>query len=196
MRRAVLLCVSAGLALSACGGQKAANGESADSGATAETAAANFDPCSLMTADEMAAITTDAVKATRGDGADCKYVSDPQDDGVTVTVYKTGGQHQMDIVHKTSEVLGGMGDAVADKGGAGKDAQAMLQPDKAAPPKLGDEAVWGANTSLAVRKGDAFVQVQTPIMHDPATHKGYPLVPTDEKRKIAVDVATKLLAKL
>ncbi|WP_404338555.1 hypothetical protein AB2M62_06270 [Sphingomonas sp. MMS12-HWE2-04] len=72
----------------------------------------------------------------------------------------------------------------------------MLKRDNSAAPKLGDEAMWGANDTLSVRKGDAFVEVTPPLMHDPANHSGYPLVRKEEKRAIAQAIATKVLERL
>ncbi len=194
MRRSTI-CVAVAatsLALTACGGGKT-GGETAETSASAGGGA--IAPCSVLSAAEVSEITTDAVTVTSSDGATCYYKSDP-DDGVRITVMKTGGAKQMAVVHRTAGVLSGMGNSVAGKGGAGADAAHLLQKDKTAPPKLGDEAAWGLNTVLSVRKGDMFVEVTPPMMHDPKTHPGYPLVKTDEKRAIARRLAEKVLAKL
>jgi len=184
--------MAAGLALTSCGG-------SGKTGGTGETAGISsgslIDPCSVLSAAEISAITTDTVTRTSHDAATCTYHSDP-DDGVQLTIMKSGGAKQMEVVHRAAGVLGGMGNAVANKGGAGADAANLLKKDKTAPPSLGDEAAWGLNTVLSVRKGDMFVEVSPPIMHDPKTHPGYPLVKTDEKRAIAQKIAEKVLAKL
>ncbi|MDG2533848.1 hypothetical protein P6144_09345 [Sphingomonas sp. HITSZ_GF] len=193
MRRSTIgaAVAAAGLALAGCGGGTTGS-------ATAEAGASGggtFDPCSVLSAAEISEITTDAVTRTNHDDATCYYDSDP-DDGVRLTVMKTGGRKQMEVVHRTAGVLSGMGNSVADKGGAGADAANLLQKDKTAAPQLGDEAAWGLNTVLSVRKGDMFVEVTPPMMHDPKTHPGYPLVKTDEKRAIAQKIAEKALAKL
>jgi len=193
MRSTMAICTVIGLALAGCGGGKAP-----DDGTTASenvTAAPDLDPCGLMTGEEMTAITTDKVIGTRRDGASCTYRSNP-DDGVQVTVRTSGGAKAMEVVHRTAELLGGMGGAVGDKGAAGADVADMLKKDTSKAPVLGDEAVWGANDTLSVRKGDAFVEVTPPLMHDPANHSGYPLIGKAEKRKIAEAVAAKLLGKL
>lgn len=192
MRGMMTVCVATGLALSGCGGGKAEVGD----GETAAASTEGIDPCSLLTGEEVTAITTDKViDLERQDGKTCIYRSNP-DDGPQVTILETGGAKQMEVVHKTAKVLGGMGAAVADKGGAGGDVANMLKEDKSAPPPLGDEAVWGMNSTLSVRKGDAFVEVTPPLMHDPANHAGYPLVSKEDKRAIAQAIATKVLAKL
>lgn len=129
----------------------------------------------------------------RDDG--CHYRSKP-DDGVDLVVHTTDAAKWMRAMKGAGEMLGGMGAAVADKGGAGADAAALLRPDARTPPKLGDAAMWGTNATLAVRRGDAYVEVTPPIMHDPASHPGYPLVRDEEKRAIATRVAEKVLARL
>lgn len=198
MRTMSVAGVAMALMLAGCGGgggNDAAAGGTAEQGGTAAPEAAGIDPCSLISAQEMSAITTDTVKRTSRDGQVCTYHSDP-DDGVQLTVMASGGAKQMQVVHRTAEVLGGMGASVADKGGAGADVAVLTKKDKTAVPKLGDEAAWGMNTTLSVRKGDAFVEVVPPLMHDPASHSGYPLVKQDEKRAIAQKVVERVLAKL
>lgn len=202
MRRNLLLgaALVTGLSLTACGGGQGADNRAAAGAATSGDAVAStgktVDACSLISAEEMQAITTDKVSQIQPtDPGSCNYKSG-QDDGLQLKAFASGGAKQMEIVHKTGELLGGMGQAVADKGGAGKDVNAKLQQDKSAAPAIGDEAVWETNDTLAVRKGDMFVEVSPPIMHDPANHSGYPLIPTQEKRAIAEKVATKLLEKL
>ena len=184
------------IGLASCGGGKTADTSATDGSQSVAAAGETFDPCSVMTADEMTAITTDKVNTLRrSDTNTCTYQSDPHD-GPDVTIYKTDGAHQMEIQRKSSALLGGMGKAVADKGGAGADTDTLLQPDTAVVPKLGDDAMWSTNTTLSVRKGDVFVQVAPPMMHDMANHPGFPIVSVEEKRKIAQAVVEKLLAKL
>ncbi len=182
--------MAASFLVGGCGSSNSAAG----SGATA-AAGDNGDPCSFLTKAEMTEITSDVVTFTDSNDATCNYHSDPKD-GVQVTVYRTGGAEQMNTRRASAKLLGGMGAAVADKGGAGQDVGGMLKEDKSTPPAIGDEAMWQLNDTLAVRKGDAFVEVSPPIMHDPATHTGYPLVTKDEKRKIAEAVAAKILPKI
>ena len=186
--------LAATLALSGCGGSKSAS--SGDGGsAVASTGGSDLDPCSILTSAEMTAITTDVVTRQDRDGATCNYRNDPKD-GLQLTVYATGGAAQMKIRHQTTKLLGGMGASVANMGGAGADVSDKLKADTSAAPAIGDEAVWQMNDTLAVRKGDAFVEVSPMMMHDPATHTGYPLVSKADKRAIAQAVATKVLAKL
>ncbi len=189
----ITLRTAGAFAVAGCSKDKPGDTATADGG-TVVAAAANIDPCSLITAAEVAAITTDAVSGTKRQEQTCTYLSKPSD-GAQVTV-KGNGKDEMATMHRVAGVLGGMGASVAGKGGAGADTAALLKEDKNAPPKLGDEAMWGPNTTLAVRKGDAYIEVSPPIIHDMETHKGMPIIDKDEKKKIAVAIAEKVLAKL
>jgi len=188
--------ILAGILLSGCddedhGGQAAAK---AKPSAPAKAAARKVDPCAYTTPGEVTAITTDAViRATASDDT-CVYHADP-DDGVQVTIHAGDGVKQMEVVRRSAEVMARMGDAVRDKGRTGADVGAMLQKDKDPPPALGDEAMWGVNATLSVRKGDFFVAVTPPVMHDPLNHPGYPLVSRDDRRRIALEVVQKILEK-
>jgi len=177
-----------GLAVASCGSADTASG-------AAVAASGDDDPCTLLTKAEMTEITTDVVTYTDRNGATCTYHSDPKD-GVQVTVYRTGGGRQMATVRASAKLLGAIGSGVADQGGAGHDVGTLLKADKSAAPAIGDEAVWELNDTLAVRKGDSFVEASPPIMHDPVTHSGPPLVTKEEKRVIAQAIATKLLQKI
>ena len=196
MRRSVQVeVVAVGLALLLTGcsktGDETASGGDASS---ARVATKVIDPCSLISADEMTAITTDKVTQVEKTGPDsCKYHSNP-DEGVMLTVDTTDGVHQMQVRRNAAKVLGGMGAAMADKSAAGADAADMLK-QKSGAPAIGDEAMWQVPSTLAVRKGTVFVEVMPPLMHDPANHTGYPLIADKDKRAIAVAVATKVLAK-
>lgn len=187
------------LALGGCGSKgddaTTASGETATADAGGSETAASADPCSYLTADEVTAITTDKVIETIRDDDTCRYKTNP-DDGMRVMVVTSGGDTQMNAVRNAGKLLGGMGQSVSDMGGAGADAAELLKEDKSAAPKLGDEAAWGIATMLSVRKGDAFLQITPPMMHDPANHSGYPLVKEDEKRQIAIRTAEKILPKL
>jgi hypothetical protein len=162
--------------------------------ARATATAERVDPCSFITPGEVTAITTDAVIRATASGNDCTYHADP-DDGVQVTVHVHDGVKQMQIVRRSAAVAAGMGRAVAGKGRTGADVGVLLSEDKTALPELGDEAMWGLNTTLSVRKGDFFVSVTPPIMHDPMNHGRYPLVSQADRRAIAQQVAEKILSR-
>lgn len=198
-RIARLLAASAALALTGCGSKQPATdtNAAAEVSATSSESAAPLNPCSLLTADEVGGITTDKVRAAEREDNTCTYKSGPgDDDGLQVQVFKGEGEKQMRAFRGAGGLLSGMGAAVKDKGGAGANAAAMMKTDSTAAPTLGDEAAWGMNTMLAVRKGADYIQVTPPLMHDPANHPGYPLIGGTEKRAIVLTAAKKALARL
>lgn len=196
MRTLIVTTLPLALALTACSKPAGDNATTTTTTTTTATETATLDPCSLLTPAEMTAITTDRVKEATADGDTCKYVSDPNDDGVTLVAVRTGGKDKMETAKRAANLLEGMGGAVKDKGGAGADAAAMMKKDSAAVPQLGDQTMWGMNNTLSVLRGDAYVEVTPPLMHDPANHSGYPIVRSEEKRAIAVKVAQAALARL
>ena len=178
--------MAGGLLLTGCGGGKAADGA---------VASVNSDPCGFLTKAEMTEITSDVVTYTDGNDGTCTYHSDPKD-GVQVTVFRTGGAERMATARTSAKLLGGIGASVANQGGAGGDVGKLLKGETAAALALGDEAMWGLNGTLSVRKGDAFIEVSPPILHDTVTHGGPTPVTADEKRTIATTMVTKLLPKI
>jgi hypothetical protein len=184
------------LALVGCGASEPTN-EATPSRALQEKAGSgvDLDPCSLLTADDIKSITTDEMTRINRAAGNCHYQG-AANVSLLVTAYATGGQERMETGRRAAKVLDSMGSAAADKGGAGANVKNMLQPANEKPPALGDEAVWGMNDTLLVRKGDAFIEVTPPMMHDPSTHTGIPLISSEEKRAIAVAVVTKALSKL
>lgn len=192
--------VAAAISLAGCGGKSADQGASGSSEAAASTSGSGedqpADTCKLLTIEEVSAIIGKKVTQVQPtDPGGCDFKTD-DDDGTQLKAFKAGGAHQMEIVHKTADLLGGMGQAVADNGAAGQDVATKLAPDKSAAPAIGDEAAWEANDTLAVRKGDLFVEASPPLMQDMAAHPGNPLLPKEEKRRIAQALAEKLLDKL
>ena len=166
--------VAGGLLIAGCGSNTGASG--------AVAAAGDGDPCGMLTKVEMTAITSDVVTYTDSRDATCTYHSDPKD-GVDVTVYRSGGAERMATARTGAKMLGGIGAAVSDKSGAGRDVGTMLNGDTSAPPALGDEALWELNDTLAVRKGEIFIEVSPPTLHDPVTHGGITPVKTEEKTR-------------
>jgi|GEM_PF-2683726 len=197
-----LILLLAGSLLTACGnsGSKPADSaaltDAAKTGSqTADKGKTDSDPCRFLTREEVTAITSDVVTRTSRDAQSCTYHSDP-DEGTEVTVYIGEGAKQMKIVRKTVEVMGGMGHAVADKGGAGADTEQILNSGGEATLAFADEALWAPNATLALRKGDIFIQVTPPVMHDPATHSGIPLIPSRERHEIAQKIAEQLMTRI
>jgi len=55
-------------------------------------------------------------------------------------------------------------------------------------PNLGDEAFFGANSQLSVRKGNSYIAVQPPIMRSPMG-QGNPMLGSADRKKIALAIA-------
>lgn len=179
--------------LAGCGGgSPEGGGEKAV--AEAQARKVKLDPCSFITAEEVAGITTDKVTRAAASGDFCKYHAEP-DDGLEVTVSDGDAVKRMEVVRRSLALLKGIGKEVSSQGAVGGDVGGMLQGAPGDTPAVGDDAVWGLNGTLSARKGDFFAEVTPPIMHDPATHPGYPLVSKEEKRTIALQVMTRILAK-
>ena len=191
MRMTYLVALVAAL-LAGCGnnGESADNATAASSGASPATQA---DPCSLLTAEEVAAVTGDKVTGANADGNTCTYATDDAD-GVQVEYYASGGKAEMETAKSAAEVMGKMGDAVAGGSGAGNDVAAMLNEGGKA--SIGDAAFFGPNSQLSVVKGDAYVAITPPIMHSRISYQGNPLISAEDKRKMALQLAQKALAKL
>lgn len=159
-------------------------------------AATSASPCDLLTRDEVAAITTDEVLSTEVIGPDCHYRSNPDDSEVVLSVYPTGGAKQMQAIHDAGLLLNGIGAAVSGQGDVGKDVAGSIATPTDAAPQIGDEAAWEPNGVLAVRKGDAFIEITPPIIHDMDTHHGLSMPGDAEKKKISQAIAEKALARL
>ena len=186
----------AALALAACGSGGDAGNE-ADAARNAAVAAAGkpIDPCSLVTAEEVGAIVGDTITATNpGDGS-CTYeTADAQAASVVVEVDTKDAANHMQVERDTAKVLGKMGSAAAGEGGAGADVNAMLS-DSSEAPGIGDEALFDINSRLSVRKGDVYVAVEPPMMRSRMAG-GSPLLSGEDKRKMALAIAEKALARL
>jgi hypothetical protein len=190
------------LALAGCGGSRSENASAGtESGGGEETASdapkPNIDPCGLISTQEVAEITGDAVDQAVRKEDSCSYRGPNRgDDGVEILFYLNDGERQMRAWHNANGLLDGMSGEVAGMGGAGADAAAMMKKDKAAAPKIGDEAAWGMNTAIGVRKGPHFFQVTPPVMHEMGKRPGLPLLSTEEKRSVATRVAEKVASRL
>ena len=196
--RAMSLALVAALATAGCGkkdGDAAAGNESASATTPAAPAAAALDPCSLVTSEEVAAITGDKVVKSSSDHGTCTYATDDSD-GATITVDTADAAGKMKIDRDSAKLLGGMGAAVADKGGAGADVNAKLHEGGDSQPGLGDDSLWGMNSQLSVRKGGTYVAATPPGMHSRISYSGNPLISDDDKRKMAVALAEKALSRV
>jgi hypothetical protein len=185
------------VALAGCGprAEGGGNGQAPTQTGGAASASAANDPCSLVTADEVSQILDDKIVAARAGEGSCTYeTEDPQAASVTVELDQTDAAGQMDVVRRAAGLLKGMGEQAAKQGAAGEDVNAMLRGSGEAP-KVGDEAFFGANTQLSVRKGNSYIAIQPPIMRSRKSG-GNPLLNTDDKKKIAVAVAQKAVSRL
>ena len=186
------------LTLAGCGPKPSApaNATAAASDKPAAAAAGPFNPCGVLTSDAVAAVTGIKVTKTEVIDHDCHYDDAVNDDGTVLSIYRTGGQEQMQAIRESNKLLGGIGAAVSQQGDVGKAVQASITPPaQGGAPALGDEAVWQPNAALAVRKGDIFVGVRPPIVQDPANHQGV-MISDADKRRISQKLAEETLAKL
>jgi hypothetical protein len=188
------------LILSGCGSKPAEQNDSntiaASSPAPVVNASDNFNPCSVLSNDEVTAVT--GLKVTKTDviDHDCHYYDELNEDGTAISIYRTGGKEQMQDIRSANKLLGGIGSAVSSVGDVGKDVQSSITPPAAnSSPAIGDEAVWQPNDVLAVRKGDLFVGVTPPVAQPPANHHGMMFSDAD-KREITQKLAGAVLAKL
>lgn len=183
--------------LNGCGSNNAPETGQQDNAQTAEAAASpspEANPCSYISAKEMAEITSDPVIDTVVEDNSCTYKT-RHNDNLRIAVSLHDGAKQMAVARRAVGVTEGMGATVADKGGAGADVAAMTK-RSADDPQVGDDAIWGMVGILYARKGEAYVEVYPPTIHDPTAHKGNPLISQQEKRKIVTTVADKVFAKL
>lgn len=180
--------------LSACGGGDNADQGSERSVASHEAHVANADPCTFISPAELTEITGDVVTRTSKSGESCKYHTDP-DDGVETTVSLRDGAAKLETARKSMALLSGIGKEVANEGGAGADTGALLTTKKDSP-EIGDESLWGLNGTVYVRKGDVYVEVMPPLMHDPATTPGIPLIKPAERRAFAKAIAERILGNI
>lgn len=190
--------LSAALALAACGSAGDDNGSAPASapGEAEQASAAETDPCSLVTAEEVGEAIGDKIVATKPGEGSCTYeTADAQASSVTIELNQADAAGQMDVAKRTAGFLKGMGAEAAKEGGAaGQDVNAMLS-DSGDAPKVGDEAFFGPNTQLSVRKGSSYVAIQPPIMRSRMAG-GSPLLSSDDKKKMALAIAQKAVARL
>ncbi|GAA4714526.1 hypothetical protein GCM10023325_08080 [Sphingomonas lutea] len=182
------------LALAACGSGGDA-GNSAKGANVVVAAGKAIDPCSLVTAGEVGAIVGDTIVAAKPAEGRCNYeTADAAASTVTIEVDHKDAANHMKVERDTARVLGKMGGAVAGEGAAGADVDAMLK-DSASAPGIGDEALFDINARLSVRKGDVYLAVEPPMMRSRMS-SGSPLLSSEDKRKMALAIAQKALARL
>jgi hypothetical protein len=187
------------LTLSACDtGGTASNsaGGSPQQQQSAQASAQSTDPCSLVSAEEVAQIVGEKIVAAKPAEGSCTYeTEDAQASSVTIELNQTDAASQMDIARRTAGVLKDMGAEAAEQGGAaGQDVNAMLS-ESGDSPKIGDEAFFGANHELSVRKGNSYIAVSPPMMRSRLAG-GNPLLSGEDKKKMATAIAEKAVARL
>lgn len=187
-----------GLAVAGCGGGSEtgnAAGAPAQESAASAGAGQQTDPCSLVTAEEVGEILGDKIVAVKPAEGSCTYeTADAQASSVTIELNQTDAAGQMDVARRTAGALKGIGEQAAAEGAAGQDVNAMLS-DSGAAPKVGDEAFFGANSQLSVRKGNSYIAVQPPIMRSRMAG-GNPLLSSEDKKKMALAIAEKAVTRL
>jgi hypothetical protein len=196
MRHSPLAALAA-LALASCGsaGKSNSAGPANEESAAAASSEA-VDPCGLVTAKEIEAVVGDNIVETTPEEGSCTYATEAgQAASVTIESDLADGKGAMEIARKVAGTLGELGAAAANEGGgAGQDVNAMLSETGGAP-NLGDEAFFGANSQLSVRKGNSYIAVQPPIMRSPMG-QGNPMLGSADRKKIALAIAEKALARL
>ena len=182
------------LALSGCGSQSGEGNAAAEETAAGPAAAAT-DPCSLVTTDEVGTIIGEPITGMeKGDGSCTYQTADAQASSVTLELNQSDAAGAMDVARKAAGVLKDIGSSVAGEGGAGADVNAAIS-DSGDTPKIGDEAFFGPNQQLSVRKGNSYIAVTPPIMRSRMS-AGNPLLSGDDKKKMAVALAEKAVARL
>ena len=182
------------LALSGCGSQSGEGNAAAEETAAGPAAAAT-DPCSLVTTDEVGTIIGEPITGMeKGDGSCTYQTADAQASSVTLELNQSDAAGAMDVARKAAGVLKDIGSSVAGEGGAGADVNAAIS-DSGDTPKIGDEAFFGPNQQLSVRKGNSYIAVTPPIMRSRMS-AGNPLLSGDDKKKMAVALAEKAVTRL
>ena len=182
------------VALAGCGSDPAGE-NSAGAGSGAPAAQAASDPCSLVTAEEMGQIIGEPVTGTEKGEGSCTYqTADAQASSVTIALNQDDAAGEMQNARQAAGILKDIGGAVADQGGAGADVNAVIS-ESGDSPKVGDEAFFGPNQQLSVRKGTSYIAISPPMMRSRMSG-GNPLLSSDDKQKMAVAIAEKAVARL
>lgn len=186
------------LAIAVAGCGSGGGNEAAPAGGeeAARAASAQTDPCSLVTAAEVGEIIGDKIVAAKPADGSCTYeTEDAQASSVTVELNQSDAAGQMGVARQAAGILKGMGEEAAEQGGqAGQDVNAMLA-DSGDTPKIGDDAFFGPNQQLSVRKGNSYIAIQPPIMRSRMA-AGNPMLSSDDKKKMAVAIAEKAVGRL
>lgn len=188
------LAVAMMAALAGCGGGSPADG--ANEATAAPAGSANkADACSLVTAEEVGVILGEAIVATEPGEGSCEYqTADAGASSVTIELDQGDAAGAMNVARRAAGTLKDIGASAAGEGAAGAEVNAMLS-ESAGSPKVGDEAFFGPNSQLSVRKGNSYIAVTPPIMRSRMA-AGNPMLSAEEKRKMALALAEKALSRL
>lgn len=193
--RLAMVCALA-IAAKGCGADPADRNEAGPANDSGTLAAASAgDPCALVTREEVAAAIGEAVVKAQASGKACSYeTEDAMASSVAVEVVRTGGAAEMEAAREAAGVLGRLGGEMVK--GEGAEAQAgEAMAEGGAVSGLGDEAFFGANQQLHVRKGDSYLAVTPPTMRSRMSG-GNPMLSAEQKRAMAKAVAEKALGRL
>jgi hypothetical protein len=183
------------LTLVGCGSEDSSSGTAETENAVAETAASGADPCSLVTSEEIAAVIGEPIVGKAANDGRCEYqTADAAASSVTIELDQADALGAMDVARKAAGVLKDVGGAVADQGGAGADVNAALS-DSGDSPKIGEEAFFGPNQQLSVRKGSSYIAVSPPMMRSRMA-AGNPMLSAADKKKMAMAIAEKAVSRL
>jgi hypothetical protein len=167
------------------GGTEAAEGSSA----------AAADPCSLVTGEEVQAVTGEAVVAAKAEGQSCTYeTDDAMASSVRIEIKRTDGAKEMQTARDAAGILDRMGSGMADAKGAEGDAGAAMQSGGELA-GIADQAFFGSNQELHVLKKDVYFAVSPPTMRSRMSG-GNPLLSADQKREMARAIAEKAAGRL
>src|SRR5688500_10553462 len=169
--------------LAACGsGSEGQAGEGGPASAEGEAQIAAIEPCSLVTNADVAAAIGEKVVGSGANGDSCTYeTEDPGASSVTIQVKPQGGADEMEGVKGANAFLSGAGKEMQGGEGAVGDVGDTLAQEQASP-GVGDESAFDAAGSLHVRKGDAYLMVQPPIMRSRMSG-GNPLLSTEKRHE-------------
>ncbi len=196
MRHTNLLAASLALALSACGGEAGnePSGGTGDGAASGAKTAAASDPCSMISKEDVTAVTGEPVLEAKADGDTCHYTTEDDASSLEVLIKRSGGAEEMDVARSAAGALGAIGNEMKGAEGAEGDTGELLS-ERASAPAIGDQAFFGANRQLNVLKGDVYFAVSPPTMRSRMSG-GNPLLSGEQRREMATAIATKIAAKL
>ena len=185
------------LMLAGCAGGDSESNVAAENEAASEMAEAKVgtDPCSLVTVEEVGAVIGDKIISKAASEGRCEYqTADVQASSVTLEINQSDAAGEMATARQAAGMLKDMGSAAAAQGGAGADVNAALSESGDAP-KIGDEAFFGPNQQLSVLKGNSYIAISPPMMRSRMA-AGNPMLSADDKKKMAIAIAEKAVARL